>query len=137
VTASLLLDTYALIWLLNGDEMESAALDAVEKAASDGSLNVSAITAWEVATLEAKGRITLTMPVETWFERAENLPGLDISVLSAKILMASTRLPGTPPNDPADRMIIATAREQAMSVVTRDQRILSYAEQGYISAIKC
>lgn len=137
MTTSLLLDTCALIWLLNGDRMSENSIDAIETAAENARLFVSAISAWEVATLERKGRLAFAMPVSTWFERAEALPGLAVTPLTPRILIASADLPGRAPSDPADRMIIAASRELGASVVTRDRAILDYAGQGYLAALEC
>jgi PIN domain nuclease of toxin-antitoxin system len=57
--------------------------------------------------------------------------------MSTDILIASSFLPGAPPNDPADRIIAATAREHGYALVTRDRALLDYAEQGHIQSIVC
>jgi PIN domain nuclease of toxin-antitoxin system len=54
-----------------------------------------------------------------------------------RVLIASTRLPGEPPGDPADRIIIATSRALGAPVVTRDARILAYAALGFVRAVRC
>ena len=58
-------------------------------------------------------------------------------VMSVKILIASSFLPGSPPRGPADRIIAATARECGYQLVTRDSVLLDYAEQGHIQALAC
>jgi PIN domain nuclease of toxin-antitoxin system len=57
--------------------------------------------------------------------------------LGIEILADSCALPGKPPNDPADRIIIATARESDMTIVTRDRLILDYARAGHVRAMAC
>jgi PIN domain nuclease of toxin-antitoxin system len=57
--------------------------------------------------------------------------------LSISILVESCGLPGTPPDDPADRIIIATARAHGLTIVTRDGAILKYAQLGYVKALRC
>ena len=53
------------------------------------------------------------------------------------LLIASTQLPGTPPNDPADRIIAATARERGLRVMTRDSKLLAYGEAGHLATVVC
>lgn len=134
----LFLDTCAVLWLANGDDLDTEALDAIEAAArAGGPVHISAITAWEVAMLEARGRLSLSMPVEAWFARVAGLPGLAVEPLSTDVLIRSTRLPGAPPSDPADRMIIAAARERGATLVTRDRAILDYGTSGHVSVMRC
>lgn len=133
-----LLDTCAAIWLANGDPMTEAMRSELESAQSKcRPIWVSAITAWEIGTLAAKGRVLLSMPVETWFQKLISLPGIQLAELSPEVLIRSTALPGSPPNDPADRIIVATARELGAAIVTRDRLILGYARQPYVNAITC
>ena len=98
---------------------------------------VSPFTAWEIGTLIAKQRLQLTLSPEVWFERLLALPGVRLADLTPKILLASTALPGSPPADPADRILAATARVQGHVVVTRDKKLLDYAREGHIRAIAC
>lgn len=133
----ILLDSCAVLWLANGDDMSAASRDAMKQAAEFDHVFVSPISAWEIATLSAKGRIALTMPVLTWFDRFLGLPGITLAAMPPKVLVDSAFLPRDAPADPADRIIAATAREFALALVTRDRRLLAYAELGHISAIAC
>jgi PIN domain nuclease of toxin-antitoxin system len=76
--------------------------------------------------LVAKGRLELTMPPEQWIARCESLPFLTFVPVDNAITLASTALPGRPPSDPADRIIIATARSRGAKIVTKDEGIRSY-----------
>ena len=98
---------------------------------------VSAITAWEVATLVAKGRYRLKVPTGLWFARLLDLPGMALASLRPDVLVASVELPGEPPADPADRMICATARQHGLAVMTRDRRILEYGAAGHVNTMAC
>jgi PIN domain nuclease of toxin-antitoxin system len=87
--------------------------------------------------LVAKGRIHLTLSPEVWFDSVLALPGVRLAALTAQLLISSTALPGTPPADPADRIIAATARLYSYRVITRDTKLLAYAAQGHILATAC
>jgi len=131
--SDLLLDTCALLWLAEGIEL---AADA-RKAIAYGSLNVSPISVWEIANLVRKNRIVLSMPVTNWFRHALGKMEAAMPDLTVEVLVGSCELPGSPPNDPADRIIIATARETRMVLMTRDNAILAYARAGYVQAMVC
>ena len=135
---SLLLDTCALIWIANGDPISDAVADVIRTAESEWEpIYVSPISAWEVATLSAKGRLRLTSAPEAWFARAMSAPTARLTELSATILVRSAFLPSAFPGDPADRIIVATARERDLTIVTRDGRILDYAREGLVRAMRC
>ena len=87
---------------------------------------MSAISVWEVAMLVAKRRIQLDCPVEQWVGVALALPKIQLAPLEPAIAVRSTKLPGQVHPDPADRIIIATALERAVPVITPDERIRSY-----------
>jgi PIN domain nuclease of toxin-antitoxin system len=129
----LLLDTGAFLWLAEGDELAANA----RKAIGAGNLKVSMITVWEIANLVRKNRIILTMPVAIWFVQAVELMQAAIVELTVDILAGSCELPGTPPSDPADRVIIATARAAQTMLVTRDKQILAYSRLGYVRTMAC
>jgi PIN domain nuclease of toxin-antitoxin system len=138
VTTPLLLDTCALVWISNGDTITDQARGALDALWVAGySPQVSPISAWEVGLLVARGRLALTMPPDRWWERSIALIGLEIAPMSPALLIASTQLPGMPPNDPADRIVAATAREQGLRVMTRDAKLLAYAEAGHLDALSC
>ena len=136
--ASILLDTCAAIWLMGGEPISTKSRKAILSAgAAHIGVYVSPFTAWEIGTLIAKQRLHLTLSAEVWFERLLALPGVRLADLTPKILLDSTALPGSPPADPADRIIAATARVQGHIVVTRDKKLLDYAREGHIRAIAC
>ena len=129
----LLLDTCALLWLANGEPIAEEARRAI----AGGERHVSPITAWEIANLVRKRRMALTMPVGAWITQALGAIGAQQPELTLAVLVASCELPGTPPDDPGDRIIIASAREHRLTVVTRDAAILAYAHAGYVKAMRC
>ena len=136
VQNAVLLDTHAWLWLMTGaaDRFSQATLDFVDAAARAGAVFVPAIAVWEVAMQDAKGRITLDAPCDIWVERALSAPGVKLIPLSPRIAVDSTRLPGSFHGDPADRMIVATARATQATLLTCDGKILEYAKLGYVRA---
>lgn len=137
---AVLLDTCAVIWLANGSPMAKVALDAIVHAGLTGGVFVSPVSAWEVGLL---ARPTHAHPVrflpdpKAWFTRVMAGPAIRSAPLTADIVIDSSALPGDLHGDPADRLIIATARHLGLPVVTRDARILAYARAGQIAAIEC
>lgn len=111
------------------------AMNAAHQA--EGVVLVSAITAWEVGLLVSLNRLKLLMTPQRWYAQLLSLPGMQLAELSPDILLASSFLPGTPPRDPADRIIIATARDQGAALITRDRLILNYGDDGQVSTIAC
>ena len=95
------------------------------------------ITAWEIATLSAKAKLSLDASPEIWFDRFCALPGVSLADMPPSVLVASTSLPGVPPRDPADRILIATARAYELTLVTRDGEILEYGGEGHVRALAC
>jgi len=134
----LLLDTHAAIWITEDRPLASAAVAALDAAYQAGSLVlVSAITAWDVGLLVARNRIRLVAKPEHWFQRLLAIPGIRLAELSPDILIASSFLPGEPPPDPADRILLATARDLGATLITRDRLLLRYGEEGQVSTIAC
>jgi PIN domain nuclease of toxin-antitoxin system len=132
------LDTCTCLWLTRGDPLSDASRRAIRDAqASHQGVYVSAITAWEVATLVSKGRYRLFVPAKIWFSRLLDLNGVRLATLTPDVLIDSAYLPGDPPKDPADRIIAATARHHGLLVISRDQRLISYAMQGHMRTLAC
>jgi PIN domain nuclease of toxin-antitoxin system len=135
---SLLLDTHAVIWLFEDISLAPKAMSAIEAASRDNtSLLVSPITAWEIGQLISLDRISLSATPYRWFARVLATPGMQLAEMSPDILIASSFLPGNPPRDPADRILLATARDLGATLVTRDHAILAYGESGQVSTLAC
>jgi PIN domain nuclease of toxin-antitoxin system len=135
---ALLLDTHAAIWIVEDQPIASSATEAVDAAHRAGStVFVSAISAWEIGLLVSRNRLSLVASPERWFQRLLAIPGIRLAELSPSILIASSFLPGTPPRDPADRIILATARDIGATLITRDRLLLKYGEDGQVSTIPC
>lgn len=133
----LLLDTCAAIWIV-ADQISPSASDALTAAwHSSVPTYVSPITAWEIGLLAASGRFKSPDPPARWFQRVLDLPNLRLAELPPRVLFESSLLPGSPPRDPADRIIAATARDFGLTVMTRDRALLEYAREGYLNAVAC
>ncbi len=129
----IVLDTHALIWWVNGDAQLSApARTAIADAQQGGRVLVSAITIWEIAMLVERGRIALAMDLDQWLAAVRELDGVEVMPVSAQGAMQSATLPGEFHKDPADRMIVALARELNAPVVTADQKIQRYAHVRWV-----
>jgi PIN domain nuclease of toxin-antitoxin system len=133
----LLLDTHALLWLDSGAPMARESIAAIDDAAGRGEVLVSPVSAWEIGLLVQKGRIRLDLAPLPWFERFLGLPGVRLTPLGVAAAIASSFLREPFHGDPADRLLVATARELPATLITRDTKILSYAEAGHLRALPC
>lgn len=136
-TGSLILDTHVWLWVVGGtrERLSARAIEEVEEAGRRGDVLVSAISVWEVAMLEAKGRISLARTIDDWIGAALGAPGVRLLPLLPDIAIESTRVPGGGPGDPVDRMLIAGARVTGARLATCDREILEYAEAGHVAVL--
>lgn len=122
----ILLDTHVLVWWLTApDRLSPKARQLVDSGVPESSLKVSAITAWEIGMLVAKGRLRLSVPTSQWIPRAAALPFVEFVPVDEKIAWRTVQLPGELHQDPADRIIAATAVEKGWTLVTKDERLLA------------
>jgi PIN domain nuclease of toxin-antitoxin system len=139
VQGSLLLDTHCWLWAQLGliQKLSRAALEAIQSAESEGNLRISAISIWELAMLEKRGRIALPMNIRTWLDQALAKPGIAVTPLTPEIMIESVYLPGNELHgDPADRMLVATARVLGATLLTKDGRLLQYSRERHVRAIE-
>jgi PIN domain nuclease of toxin-antitoxin system len=134
-----LLDTCAAIWLFEQQPLSQVSLLAIRSAAGSLGVFVSAVSAWEVGLLARRRRQALSFAPspQAWFDDLLALPGVRLLPLTHRAAIAAASLPGAFHRDPADCLLVATARELGVPLVTRDRRILDYAEQGHVAAIAC
>ena len=133
----LLLDTHILIWLAEGTaDLAPTSVARLDDATRDDGLAVSAISFWELAMLQARQRITLSLPVQRWREIVLETSGFIEAPLTGDAAIESVNLPGEIHDDPADRMLIATARLNGWTLATRDDRILSYGAAGNVEVLR-
>ncbi len=116
-------DTHAWVWWIDWrHRLSRRARETLDRAEEIG---VSVISCWEVALLAAKGRLKLDRDVMLWIEQALELPAVRLLDLSPAIAVSSTLLEWEH-EDPADRIILATAMAHRASVVSKDRRIRSF-----------
>jgi len=123
----IVLDTHAWVWFVSSPELLSrAAKKAVDAAKDQKRIFISSISAWEVALLVAKKRLKLTLDVTDWIASSEKLPFFQFIPVDNSVAVKSVNLPQPLHNDPADRIIIATANRIGAPVVTKDKKLLDY-----------
>jgi PIN domain nuclease of toxin-antitoxin system len=132
----LLLDTHIWLWLMEGHpELLAEPRQTIDGAGAAGRLRLSVISLWEIAMLVSRGRIQLSKPLPVWIDEALAEPGPVLEPLAPRVAVESCHLPGGFRSDPADEIIVATARVTGATLMTRDRRILAYAEAGHLTAI--
>jgi PIN domain nuclease of toxin-antitoxin system len=120
------LDTHTWIWHIQGDARLSVDYAQIIQQYESIGLGVSAISLWEIAKAVELGRLTLPVPIQDWFLIALAYPGIRLLPLTPQIAIESTQLPGAFHKDPADQIIVATARVYNCPLVTFDTKILNY-----------
>ncbi len=123
----IILDTHIWIWLVDENPKLSPQNREIVREHQAGGLGISVISCWEVAKLVEKNRLGFECPVEEWLELALNYPGVQLLELSLPIILQSTRLSGFHA-DPADQIIVATAKVYGISLLTQDEKILNYPD---------
>ena len=128
-----LLDTHVLIWWLQDPELLSPAQRrVVGGATAESPLRVSDISLWEIATLHSLGRIDLAIPIREWLEKAVAPPLVRRHGISPAIAAEVARLPDSFHRDPADRILVATARTLGATLLTHDRGI---RESGLVGTV--
>jgi PIN domain nuclease of toxin-antitoxin system len=123
----IVLDTHAWIWwVADPEQLSKTASEAIARAVERKEVCISSMSAWEVAILVRKGRLKLTLPPDDWIGRSEGLPFVRFVPVDNRIALRSNKLPGNLHDDPADRIIIATALILGAPLVSRDQKIRDY-----------
>jgi PIN domain nuclease of toxin-antitoxin system len=122
----IVLDTHIWVWWVDESSQLSERHTQLIQDNEQSGLCVSAISCWEVAKLVEYGRLRLDGSLEAWMDQAIAYPGIELMSLTPQIAIESTQLPGTFHRDPADQIIVATARVHALSILTVDRLILNY-----------
>ena len=128
-----ILDTHVLIWWLDQpDKLSKKAKQEIDNAVIKTELKASSISIWEICLLVKKNRLKLTMDLQSWIDKIEELPFLQFIPVDNKITLKSVLLNNKLHQDPADRIIIATTLIYGTKLVTSDKRILKYKEVNSI-----
>lgn len=135
----LLLDTCALIWLFAGIGLTSRARAAIENAGWSGGVIVSAVSLWEIGSVAHRPNppIVVEPDPERWLQSVLEFPGVRAVPLTLQAALSAAFLPEPFHRDPADRLLVAQAREMDVPIVTRDRRILDYSDRGHVRAVPC
>lgn len=133
----MVLDTHVLVWWVSGEKQLSSKTRKLidgELKRQQGLILISSISVWEIALLAGKGRLSLTMSVDDWIINIAGIPGLRFVPVDNRLAIESSRLPGEFHPDPADRLIVALARQEGAQLVTADKKILDYRHVRTIQA---
>lgn len=123
----IVLDTHAWIWMIDSPALlGKKAVAAIETARIENAIYISSISAWEIYMLHDKGRLQFSIAPDVWISRCERLSFLRFIPVDNEIARLSVHLPGEFHADPADRIIVATAKFMGATVVTQDSKIRSY-----------
>jgi PIN domain nuclease of toxin-antitoxin system len=135
--SAVLLDTCAIIFIAENQAIDPLARREVIAASGGDGVLVSPVSAWEVGMLAAKRGFVFLPDPKGWFQSFLANSGVRLAPLTPEIAIESSFLPSPLHPDPADRLLIATARAVQIPIVTRDRRILAYARAGFVEAIPC
>jgi len=123
----ILLDTHAWIWFVSNPELLSVrAMESIDEAVREKAVLISSISVWEVSLLVKRNRLALTIDLNDWISRSESLPFFSFLPVDNEIAHKSVLLPPPLHDDPADRIIIASAMIADATLITKDQKILNY-----------
>ena len=122
----IVLDTHVWVWWVHGDERLTETQAEMIETNETNIIGVSAISCWEIAKLVEYGRLELPCSLREWFEQALSYPGIRLLELTPEVAIESIQLPGEFHRDPADQIIVATARIHGCPLVTSDSKLLKY-----------
>ena len=135
--SAFLLDTCVILFILEGDQLRPDVVKKMREAGAAESLFVSPISAWEIGKLVASKKLRLTLDPLDYFEKFAAAQGVSVCNLTPEIMVRSSFLPELTHRDPMDCIIIATARINNYTIVTRDRLILDYGQQGHVQTLAC
>ena len=122
----ILLDTHIWIWWAHQRAELPASMRALLAAAGSAGIGVSVVSCWELCQLVERGRVNLALPVEQWLKLALTHPAVSLLPLTPEICVEASRLPGNFHKDPADRLLVGTARVHGCPMMTVDGKIRGY-----------
>jgi PIN domain nuclease of toxin-antitoxin system len=122
----IVLDTHIWVWWVHGDAQLPTDYSTYLQDRENEGLGVSVISVWEIAKLVEYNRLQLPVSIEDWINQALSYPGIELLELTPRIAVGSTQLPQPFHRDPADQIIVATARVLGCSIMTIDRKIRDY-----------
>jgi len=121
-----LIDTHIWLWMVGDPQRIPAHIQPIISDAENYPLCLSSISVWEVAKKVSLGKLDMSIPIRDWVMKATRPQFIDLLPLSVDVSLESTMLPGNFHRDPADQMIVATARCFDLILLTADQKIIDY-----------
>jgi len=122
----LLFDTHIWWWVINEPErLSRGAYELISETPNDQRA-IASISIWEFAMMVTRGRIRLRISPAEWLDHATYRTMITVLNLTPRIALDACNLPGKFHRDPADRIIVATARIHQMKLITKDQKIIDY-----------
>jgi PIN domain nuclease of toxin-antitoxin system len=131
------LNTLKAIFTIAGEGIQEAIAVIGDCREASVPISVSAVTAWEMGMLVASRRVTETRTAPQWYRDFLSESAFVEQQVTADIFMASCALPQPLHKDPIDRILIATAREHDLTIITRDRAILAYGAAGHVKTLAC
>lgn len=122
----ILLDTHTWIWSHSATKLLSPKVRRLIKQTQTDLRAIASISIWEFAMMVAKGRVNVKIDAMRWLNDSIQNSGLRVIDLTPEIAIDSCNLPGKFHKDPADRIIVATARTQNLTLLTKDKKIIDY-----------
>ena len=122
----ILLDTHTWIWSHSATKLLSDDVKILIKQTQTDQRAIASISIWEFAMMVTKGRINVKIDPKRWLNNAIGKSGLQVIELTPEIAMESCNLPGGFHKDPADQIIVATARTHNLTLLTKDRKIIEY-----------
>ncbi|OGO91407.1 MAG: hypothetical protein A3F10_07670 [Coxiella sp. RIFCSPHIGHO2_12_FULL_42_15] len=133
----LLLDTHVWIWLMEGlPNLPHKVQKMINVEVQNTKVCIAAISMWEISMLVIKERIILEKPMLTWINDALTPLGIELEQLTPEIAVESCYLPDSFHGDPADRLIVATARVNSLALITHDKKMIEYGKKNYVTVIE-
>ncbi|MGE0087231.1 MAG: type II toxin-antitoxin system VapC family toxin [Desulfococcaceae bacterium] len=124
----IILDTHVWWWAISEPEKLSWTAKKIIDETPSGERFIASISFWEFAMMVSRGRVILKISPKEWFRHAVDVAGTKVADLTDEIALDACNLPGSFHKDPADRIIVATARKFGAILVTKDEKILNYPD---------
>lgn len=131
-----LLDTHVACWaVLDADRINPATRKIIEEALAVERLAIADISLWEIAMLIQRRRLIVTLPLQQWIQQVVESLKLQVMPLTPQIVTDSVQLPEGFHSDPADQLIVATARCMNATLITKEEKILAWAQSGFVKTL--